>query len=87
VNAGRPCQRGLRQFVISAVVAFLSSHPAPLCAQTADRLDAQSDAQDARNDALREPYDRTLEDRHAALEAAGVEFTNGDQPGERPRKQ
>ena len=52
MNAGRPCQRGLRQFVISAVVAFLSSHPAPLCAQTADRLDAQSDAQDARNDAL-----------------------------------
>ena len=41
-----------RRFVISAVVAFLSSHPAPLCAQTADRLDAQSDAQDARNDAL-----------------------------------
>ncbi len=52
MNAGRPCQRGLCQLVIPAVVAFLSSHPAPLYAQTADRLDAQSDAQDARNDAL-----------------------------------
>jgi transcriptional regulator with XRE-family HTH domain len=34
----------------------------------------------------REPYDRTLDDLRAALEAAGVEFTNGDQPGVRLRK-
>jgi transcriptional regulator with XRE-family HTH domain len=29
------------------------------------------------------PYKRTLEDLRRALEAAGVEFTNGDQPGVR----
>jgi transcriptional regulator with XRE-family HTH domain len=34
----------------------------------------------------RTPYDRTLDDLLAALEAAGVEFTNGDQPGVRLRK-
>jgi transcriptional regulator with XRE-family HTH domain len=27
------------------------------------------------------PYDRTLADVQAALEKAGVEFTNGDEPG------
>jgi ribosome-binding protein aMBF1 (putative translation factor) len=27
------------------------------------------------------PYDRTLDELRAALEAAGVEFTNGAQPG------
>ena len=31
----------------------------------------------------RKPYDRTLHDLRSALEAAGVEFTNGDQPGVR----
>ena len=41
------------QFVLSAVVASIcASLPAPLFAQVADRLDAQSDAEDARNDAL-----------------------------------
>ncbi len=30
---------------------------------------------------------RTVEDVRAALEAAGVEFTNGDAPGVRLRKQ
>jgi transcriptional regulator with XRE-family HTH domain len=35
----------------------------------------------------RTPYDRTLDDLVAALEAAGVEFTNGDQPGVRLRKE
>jgi transcriptional regulator with XRE-family HTH domain len=34
----------------------------------------------------RRPYDRTLDDLRSALEAAGVEFTNGDQPGVRMRK-
>ena len=34
----------------------------------------------------RTPYDRTLDDLLAALEAAGVEFTNGSQPGVRLRK-
>lgn len=34
----------------------------------------------------RQPYDRTLDDLRDALEAAGVEFTNGDQPGVRMRK-
>jgi transcriptional regulator with XRE-family HTH domain len=34
----------------------------------------------------RAPYDRTLEQLRAALEAAGVEFTNGGQPGVRTRK-
>jgi transcriptional regulator with XRE-family HTH domain len=34
----------------------------------------------------RTPYDRTLAAIRAALEAAGVEFTNGDQPGVRLRK-
>jgi hypothetical protein len=34
----------------------------------------------------RTPYDRTLDDLPAALEAAGIEFTNGDQPGVRLRK-
>jgi transcriptional regulator with XRE-family HTH domain len=33
----------------------------------------------------RVPYDRTLEDVRSALEAAGVEFTNGGQPGVRMR--
>jgi hypothetical protein len=32
------------------------------------------------------PYERTLDDLRAALEAAGVEFTDGDQPGVRLRK-
>jgi transcriptional regulator with XRE-family HTH domain len=36
-----------------------------------------------RGDALR---DRTLDDMRRALEAAGVEFTNGDAPGVRMRK-
>jgi hypothetical protein len=31
----------------------------------------------------RTPYARTLDDIQSALEAAGVEFTNGDQPGVR----
>lgn len=30
---------------------------------------------------VRKPYPRTLEALQAALEAAGVEFTNGDAPG------
>jgi transcriptional regulator with XRE-family HTH domain len=34
----------------------------------------------------RTPYARTLEDIRTALEAAGVEFTNGGQPGVRLRK-
>ena len=34
----------------------------------------------------RVPYDRTLDGISAALEAAGVEFTNGEQPGVRLRK-
>jgi hypothetical protein len=34
----------------------------------------------------RTPYDRTLDDLVSALEAAGVEFTNGAQPGVRFRK-
>ena len=34
----------------------------------------------------RVPYDRTLDDISGALEAAGVEFTNGDQPGVRLTK-
>ena len=43
----------LRRFALSAVVASIcASLPTPLFAQAADRLDAQSDAQDARNDAL-----------------------------------
>jgi hypothetical protein len=42
-----------REFALSAVFASLcASLPAPLLAQIADRPDAQSDAQDARNDAL-----------------------------------
>jgi hypothetical protein len=42
-----------RQFALSAVFASLcASLPTPLLAQIADRLDAQSDAQDAGNDAL-----------------------------------
>jgi ribosome-binding protein aMBF1 (putative translation factor) len=32
------------------------------------------------------PYDRTLDELRAALEAAGVEFTNGAQPGVRLKK-
>ena len=35
----------------------------------------------------RTPSARTLDDIQSALEAAGVEFTNGDQPGVRLRKQ
>ncbi len=31
----------------------------------------------------RSPYDRTLADIRSALEAAGIEFTNGDAPGVR----
>lgn len=31
----------------------------------------------------REPYGRTLDDLRAALESAGVEFTNGGRPGVR----
>jgi transcriptional regulator with XRE-family HTH domain len=34
----------------------------------------------------RVPYDRTLDDLVAALEAAGVEFTNGGEPGVKLRK-
>ena len=34
----------------------------------------------------RVPYDRTLDDISAALEAAGVEFTNGEEPGVKLRK-
>jgi len=34
----------------------------------------------------RQPYPRTLADIKAALESAGVEFTNGDAPGVRMRK-
>jgi len=34
----------------------------------------------------RTPYDRTLAAIRSALEAAGVEFTNGDAPGVRLRK-
>ena len=34
----------------------------------------------------RSPYPRTLADIRAALEAEGVEFTNGDAPGVRLRK-
>ena len=34
----------------------------------------------------RQPYPRTLNDIRAALEAAGVEFTNGDATGVRLRK-
>jgi hypothetical protein len=42
-----------RQFALSTVVASLyASLPTPLLAQIADRPDARSDAQDARNDAL-----------------------------------
>jgi hypothetical protein len=33
----------------------------------------------------RTPYARTLDDLQSALESAGVEFTNGDQPGVRLR--
>jgi transcriptional regulator with XRE-family HTH domain len=31
----------------------------------------------------RQPYQRTLDDIRSVLEAAGVEFTNGDAPGVR----
>jgi transcriptional regulator with XRE-family HTH domain len=34
----------------------------------------------------RESYSRTLDDIRAALESAGVEFTNGEQPGVRMKK-
>jgi transcriptional regulator with XRE-family HTH domain len=34
----------------------------------------------------RSPYPRTLADIRAALEAEGIEFTNGDGPGVRLRK-
>jgi hypothetical protein len=34
----------------------------------------------------RSPHPRTIAAIRAALEAAGVEFTNGDQPGVRMRK-
>ncbi len=34
----------------------------------------------------RRPYPRTLADIRAALEVAGVEFTNGDAPGVRLKK-
>jgi transcriptional regulator with XRE-family HTH domain len=34
----------------------------------------------------RQPYPRTLADIVAALEAGGVEFTNGDMPGVRLKK-
>ena len=34
----------------------------------------------------RQPYPRTLADIRSALEAAGVEFTNGDAPGVRLKK-
>ena len=33
----------------------------------------------------RRPYDRTLADIKSALEAAGIEFINGDAPGVRLR--
>jgi transcriptional regulator with XRE-family HTH domain len=33
----------------------------------------------------RDPYARTLDELRSALEAAGVEFTNGEQPGVRMR--
>lgn len=33
----------------------------------------------------RQPYPRTLADIRAALEAEGIEFTNGDAPGVRMR--
>jgi len=32
---------------------------------------------------LRKPYDRTLDDIRDALEAAGIEFTDGGEPGVR----
>ena len=35
----------------------------------------------------RTPHDRILDDIQSALEAAGVEFTNGEEPGVRLRKQ
>jgi hypothetical protein len=35
---------------------------------------------------VRTPYDRTMADIRRALESAGVEFTNDDQPGVRLRK-
>jgi transcriptional regulator with XRE-family HTH domain len=34
----------------------------------------------------RTPYDRTLDDLVAALESAGVEFIDGEQPGVRWKK-
>jgi hypothetical protein len=34
----------------------------------------------------RAPYERTLADVRRSLESAGVEFTNGDQPGVRMKK-
>jgi transcriptional regulator with XRE-family HTH domain len=34
----------------------------------------------------RVPYERTLDELPSALEAAGIEFTNGGQPGVRLRK-
>jgi transcriptional regulator with XRE-family HTH domain len=34
----------------------------------------------------RQPYDRTIDDLRTAIEAAGVEFTNGEQPGVKMRK-
>ena len=34
----------------------------------------------------RQPYPRTLADIRATLEAAGVEFTNGDAPGVRLKR-
>ena len=34
----------------------------------------------------RQPYPRTLADIRAALERAGIEFTNGDSPGVRLKK-
>jgi transcriptional regulator with XRE-family HTH domain len=34
----------------------------------------------------RQPYPRTLADIRSTLEAAGVEFTNGDSPGVRMKK-
>jgi transcriptional regulator with XRE-family HTH domain len=34
----------------------------------------------------RKPYDRTLADIRLAIEKAGVEFTNGGQPGVRMKK-
>jgi len=35
---------------------------------------------------VRQPYDRTLAAIRSALEAAGVTFTNGDEPGVKLRK-